>query len=123
MEINKSIILYGILAICVIVIVVLFLVNQNLASKNDQALNDNQANTITLQSKISSLQSDIVALQTQNERYQQFILTNRSYHAAWQINVDTSRPNMTRIAYDNDVVTLYYADGTNSTLSVPASNG
>jgi hypothetical protein len=122
------ILLIGVCIVCVIVIAALIVQNEGQKKNYDQLVQTNkivldqmaQANKTGFdgqQSQIQLLQGQIQNLQAQNDKYQSFILTNRTLNVVHQVNVDPTYPNVTRIVYDNNQITLYFIDGTSKTTT------
>jgi cell division protein FtsL len=111
------ILLIGVCIVCVIVIAALIVQNEGQKKNFDQMVLTNKTNFDAQQVHINALKGDIQDLQLQNEKYQSFILTNRTLNVVHQVNVDPSYPNVTRIVYDNNQITLYFIDGTSKTTN------
>src|SRR5512138_88958 len=100
------ILLIGVCIVCVIVIAALIVQNEGQKKTFDQMVLNNRTNFDAQQAQINALKADILNLQGENERYQAFILSNRTLNVVHQVNVDPSYPNVTRIVYDNNQITL-----------------
>ena len=113
------ILLIGVCIVCVIVIAALIVQNEGLKKNYDQALALNKTTFDAQQLQINALKGDILDLQSQNERYQAFILSNRTYNYRHQVNVDPTLPKIVQIAYDNNEITLTFIDNTTRTSTFP----
>lgn len=109
------ILLIGVCIVCVIVIAALIVQNEGQKKAMDSLVLANNTTFYNQQAQLQTLQGQILSLQAQNERYQSFILSNRTLDVVHQVNVDPSYPNVTRIVYDNNHITLYFIDGTTKT--------
>ena len=109
------ILLIGVCVVCVIVIAALIVQNEGQRKAMDALAVANNTTFYDHKAQITDLQSQIESLQDQNERYQSFILSNRTLDVVHQVNVDPGYPNVTRIVYDNNHITLYFIDGTYKT--------
>ena len=113
------ILLIGVCIVCVIVIAALIVQNEGLKKNYDQMVLANKTTFDSQQAKISTMQVDLQTLEAQNERYQQFILSNRTYNYKHQVNVDPTLPKIVQIAYDNNQITLTFIDNTTRTSTFP----
>jgi hypothetical protein len=77
----------------------------------------NKTNFDAQQLQITKLNGDIQNLQGENQQFKSFIITNRTVNVVHQVNIDPSYPNVTRIVYDNNQITLYFIDGTSKTTA------
>lgn len=109
------ILLIGVCIVCVIVIAALIVQAESQKKAMDAISLTNNTTFNTQQVQISSLQGQLTSLQTENARYRDFILSNRTLNVVHQVNVDPGYPNVTRIVYDNNRITLYFIDGTTKT--------
>ncbi len=109
------ILLIGVCIVCVIVIAALIVQNESQKKTMDSLVLINNTTFNSQQGQIKVLQGQIQSLQDQNDRYQSFILSNRTVDASHQVIVDPGYPNVTRIIYDSGHITLYFIDGTTKT--------
>jgi hypothetical protein len=118
------ILLIGVCIVCVIVIAALIIQNEGQKKNFDQMVLTNKTNFDAQQSQINKLIGDIQGLnnQIQNlngdiQQYKDYILLNRTINIVHRVDVDPSYPNVTRIMYDNNQITLYFIDGTSKTTA------
>ncbi len=110
------ILLIGVCIVCVIVIAALIVQNEGQKKSFDQLALANQTTFDSQQGRIAALQSQVQTLQDQNERFQAFILSNRTLDIDHKVQVTHPLvPNLTQIVYNNSQITLYFADGTSKT--------
>ena len=118
------ILLIGVCIVCVIVIAALIVQNEGQKKNFDQMVLTNKTNFDAQQSQIAllngdiqGLNNDIQGLNNDIQQYKNYILTNRTINIVHQVNVDPTYPNVTRIVYDNNQITLYFIDGTSKTTA------
>ena len=111
------ILLIGVCIVCVIVIAALIVQNEGLKKSYDGAVLANATGFDAQQKQINALQNQTGALQNQTELYKAFILSNRVLNVTRDIHVNPGFPNVTRIVYDNNQITLYFIDGTSKTTT------
>jgi hypothetical protein len=111
------ILLIGVCIVCVIVIAALIVQNEGQKKNFDQMVLTNKTNFDAQQAQIAMLNGDILSLNNDIQQYKNYILTNRTINIVHQVNVDPTYPNVTRIVYDNNQITLYFIDGTSKTTA------
>lgn len=109
------ILLIGVCIVCVIVIAALIVQNESLKNSYDLMISTNNTTYNSGQLQVQSLQSQISTLQSDNQKYRDFIFSNRTPNIVHTVSVDSHYPNITRIVYDNYQITLYFIDGTSKT--------
>jgi predicted PurR-regulated permease PerM len=114
------ILLIGVCIVCVIVIAALIVQNEGQKKNMDQLVQANNSTFNSLQDQIKVLNSNIQDLQSKNDRYQAFILTNRTYNYNHQVTLDPTLPKVYKIVYDNNQITLTFIDNTTKTSTFPS---
>jgi cell division protein FtsL len=114
------ILLIGVCIVCVIVIAALIVQNEGQKKNFDQMVLTNKTNFDAQQVQINALKGDILELQTENQEFKNFIISNRTYNYNHQVNVDPTLPQIVKIVYDNYQITLTFIDGTTKTSTFPS---
>ncbi|CAJ35235.1 hypothetical protein [Methanocella arvoryzae] len=113
------ILLIGVCIVCVIVIAALVVQNESLKKSNNELIIANQTTYNTHQSMIADLLNQtsgrIKELEDQNQRYQEFILSNRTLNVDHTVYVDPGSPKVSKIFYNNSYITIEFVDGNRTT--------
>lgn len=104
------ILLIGVCIICVIVIAALVVNNENLKNEMKQVIAANQTN-------YDSQQKRITALENQTVQLQEFIISNKTLNIDHTVYVPPDRPAVSKIVYNNTMISIDFVDGNRSTTS------